>query len=42
VVIISPWVIKAIDKKRRVFLWKGTDAVQEGRCLVAWSQVCAP
>lgn len=40
-VAIAPWVIKAIDKKRHAFLWKGTDAVKGGQCLVAWEKVCA-
>ena len=36
---------KAIDKIRRAFLWKGTDAVQGGKggkCLVNWQTVCQP
>lgn len=36
------WVIKAIDKRRRAFLWKGTDNVSGGHSLVAWSLVCRP
>lgn len=33
---------KAIDKIRRAFLWKGTDAVNGGHCLVSWKQMCRP
>ena len=33
-------VIKEIDKRRRVFLWKGSQNVAGGHCLVAWSSVC--
>nr|AAM08521.1 Putative retroelement [Oryza sativa Japonica Group]AAP51826.1 retrotransposon protein, putative, LINE subclass [Oryza sativa Japonica Group] len=29
---LPAWVVKAIDKKRRVFLWTGTDAVHGGQC----------
>ena len=32
VVDISPWAIKCIDKKRRAFLWKGTEDVKVGHC----------
>lgn len=35
VVDISPWAIKCIDKKRRAFLWKGSDEVKGGTaCLL--------
>jgi hypothetical protein len=37
-----PWVLKAIDKIRRAFLWKGTETVQGGHCLVNWKAVCRP
>lgn len=37
-----PWVFKAIDKTRRAFLWRGTDAVNGGQCLVSWKQICDP
>lgn len=33
-------VIKQIDKMRRAFLWKGSQSVAGGNCLVAWSTVC--
>ena len=37
-----PWFFKAIDKIRRAFLWKGTETVSGGHCLVAWPSVCRP
>lgn len=37
-----PWVLKAIDKIRRAFLWKGTDTVKGGHCLVNWKAICHP
>jgi len=39
---ISPWVLKCIDKHRRAFLWKGTDSVSGGHCVLAWPKVCRP
>ena len=39
---LPAWVIKAMDKKRRAFLWRGTDTVHGGHCLVAWNNVCCP
>ena len=39
---IPKWVIKAIDKIRRAFLWKGKAHVNGGHCVVAWSKVCRP
>ena len=32
---IPRWVIKAIDKRRRAFLWKGRKEVNGGHCLLA-------
>jgi hypothetical protein len=37
-----PWAIKAVDKIRHGFLWKGRRDVQGGHCLVAWVKVCRP
>jgi hypothetical protein len=36
---IPPWAIKAIDKIRRGFLWRGHKEVRGGHCLVAWGRV---
>ena len=38
----QPWAIKAVDKIRRGFLWRGQKDVQGGHCLVAWEKVCRP
>jgi hypothetical protein len=37
-----PWLIRAMDKIMRVFLWSGTKVVQGGKCVVAWCQVQQP
>ena len=39
---IPPWAVKAIDKIRRGFLWRGRKDVKGGHCLVAWPKVCLP
>jgi hypothetical protein len=39
---VSKWFIKAIDKIRRGFLWKGKDQANGGCCLVAWEKVMRP
>lgn len=36
------WVLKQIDKCRRAFLWKGSESVSGGSCMVVWSSVCRP
>ncbi|CAL4975771.1 unnamed protein product [Urochloa decumbens] len=33
---LPPWAIKAIDKLRRGFLWKGRKGAKGGHCLLAW------
>ena len=39
---LPSWVIKAIDKKRRAFLWTGTDSANGEQCRVSWTNVCRP
>jgi hypothetical protein len=39
---VPKWVISAIDKIRRGFLWKGRKDVKGGHCLVAWDKVTRP
>lgn len=39
---LSSWAIAEIDRRRRAFLWCGTDRAAGGRCKVAWPIVCAP
>ena len=39
---LPKWVVKAIDKKRRGFLWKGHQQANGGSCLVAWEKVQRP
>jgi len=39
---LPPWALKAIDKIRRSFLWKGRREVNGGHCMVAWPKVCRP
>lgn len=41
-VALSPWAIQCIDRRRRAFLWKGTEQVSGGHCLIAWTGVCRP
>lgn len=36
------WALKAIDKVRRGFLWKGRKDVKGGHCLIAWPKVTRP
>jgi hypothetical protein len=39
---LPPWVQKALVKIMKAFLWRGTDTVQAGKCLVAWPYVQSP
>jgi hypothetical protein len=37
---LPPWAIKAIDKIRRGFVWRGRKEANGGHCLIAWPKVC--
>jgi hypothetical protein len=39
---LPPWFIKAVDKIRRGYLWKGRMDAKGGHCLVAWPKVTRP
>jgi hypothetical protein len=39
---LPPLALKAIDKIRRGFLWKGRKEVKGGHCLIAWPKVTHP
>jgi hypothetical protein len=39
---VLKWFIRAIDKIRRSFLWKGRKDTNGGSCLVAWEKVMRP
>jgi len=39
---LPPCVLKAIDKIRRGFLWKGRKDARGGHCLLAWPKVTRP
>jgi hypothetical protein len=39
---LPPWALKAIDKIRRAFLWRGRRDARGGHCLVAWPKVTRP
>jgi hypothetical protein len=34
------WAIKAIDKIRRAFVWRGRKEANGAHCLIAWPKVC--
>lgn len=36
------WAIDEIDRRRRAFLWSGTESMLGGKCRVAWRIVCLP
>jgi hypothetical protein len=37
---LPTWAIKAIDKIRRGFVWRGRKEAKGGHCLIAWPKVC--
>ena len=39
---VPKWFIRAIDKIRRSFLWKGRKEINGGSCLVAWEKIMRP
>jgi hypothetical protein len=39
---IPVWAIKAIDKLRKGFLWRGRKEFRGGHCLLAWPKVTRP
>ena len=39
---LPPWALKAIDKIRRGFLWKGRRDASGGHYLLAWPKVARP
>jgi len=39
---VPKWFIKAVDKLRRAYLWKGRKQINGGSCLVAWEKVQRP
>jgi hypothetical protein len=39
---VAPSIYQAIDRRRRAFIWAGSNQVSGGRCLVAWSKVTRP
>jgi hypothetical protein len=42
VVEFPTWAIKAIDKIRHGFVWKGRRDAKGGHCIIAWLTLCRP
>jgi hypothetical protein len=41
-VVVLPWILQAVDKIRRSFIWTSTESASGGRCTVAWDRVTRP
>jgi hypothetical protein len=41
-VALPGWLIKALEKIMKEFLWSGTEEVQGDKCTVAWGKVQRP
>ncbi|GJM87556.1 hypothetical protein PR202_ga03523 [Eleusine coracana subsp. coracana] len=39
---LPQWAIKAVDKIRRGYLWRGRKEAKGGHCLVAWGKMTRP
>jgi hypothetical protein len=39
---LPPWCLKAVDKLRQNFLWRGRKKANVGHCLIAWPKVSRP
>lgn len=39
---LSAWAVQQIDKRRRAFIWAGTETCDGGKCRLAWPAVCRP
>ena len=39
---VPKWLLRAIDKLHRAFLWKGRRLVNGGHCPVTWERACRP
>jgi len=39
---LPPWCLKALDKIRRKFLWRGRKELNGAHCLITWPKVCRP
>jgi hypothetical protein len=42
VVKVDPWIIRAVDRLRRGFIWTGSDFTSGDQCMVAWRSVARP